>query len=236
MQTFTVNGVRIAATIGGTPGATPLVMLHSGGTGRFSWAEVAPAFAQTHHTVAVDLRGYGDSDWPGTYSFELMRDDVIGVLDQLGFERIDLVGHSMGGTVSWLIAQEQPERVTRLVIEDTPPPKPGSRRLELPATKPEGDLGHDWEAIVAVVGQLNDPDPRWWARLTEVTARTLVLAGGASSHVPQDVIAEAVTLVKDATLVEIPVGHHVHRDAFDRYMEVVVPFLTGQEWDVSRAG
>lgn len=226
MHVFTVDGVRIAATISGTPGATPLVMLHSGGTGRFSWDPVSPAFGRTHQVIALDLRGYGDSDWPGVYSFELMRDDVIGVLDQLGADRIDLVGHSMGGTVSWLIAQEQPERIARLVIEDTPPPKPGLWSADLPLTKPDGDLGHDWDAIVAIVGQLVDPDPRWWDRLPTVSARTLILAGGATSNVPQDAVSEAATLVPEAKLVEIPVGHHIHRDAFDQYMEVVVPFLT----------
>jgi len=226
MHVFTVNGIQIAATMSGTPGATPLIMLHSGGSGRTSWDPVTPAFTRTHQVVALDLRGYGDSDWPGAYSFELMRDDVIGVLDQLGADRIDLVGHSMGGTVAWLIAQEQPQRVARLVIEDTPPPKPGQRRLELPPAKPEGDLGHDWDAIVAIVGQLNDPDPRWWERLPEVTARTLIIAGGATSHVPQEALAEAAELVPDAKLAEVPVGHHIHRDALDRYMEIVVPFLT----------
>src|ERR1035438_7493297 len=69
-----------------------------------SWAAVAAQFAKRFRVYALDLRGHGDSDWPGIYSFELIRDDVLGVLDQLGLDRVTLVGHSMGGTVAYLVA------------------------------------------------------------------------------------------------------------------------------------
>jgi len=224
MDFFTVNGVRIAATISGTPGATPLILLHSGGSTRSTWDDVAPAFATTHHVHALDMRGYGDSDRPGAYSFELMRDDVLAVLDQIGADQVHLIGHSLGGTVAWLVAEEQPARIARMVVEDTVPAKPPVDVIEL-GPRPEGELAHDWAALEAIVGQLNNPDSGWWDRMPQITAPVLLLAGGPESHVRQDHIVEAAKLL-GAQLVEIPVGHHIHREALDRFLAVTVPFLT----------
>ncbi len=64
------------------------------------WTErdwhMPPQLAQTHRVYALDLRGHGASDFPGQYSFELMRDDVIGFLDAVEVGRCVLIGHSMG--------------------------------------------------------------------------------------------------------------------------------------------
>ncbi|MEV0269009.1 alpha/beta hydrolase [Hamadaea sp. NPDC050747] len=229
MEFFTVNGVRLAVEVSGAPGARPLLLLHSGGSTRSSWDSVAPAFAGSHRVYAVDLRGYGDSDRPGAYSFELMRDDVLGLLDVLGADAVDVIGHSLGGTVSWLVAQERPGRVRRLVIEDSPPPRAGDLRGGPLGPPPEEELPFAWEALVAVMGQLADPDPAWWDRLGLVSARVLLLAGGAASHVPQELFAVAAGRLADARVVEIPVGHHIHREALAEFLAVVVPFLTGPE-------
>ncbi|MEV0840326.1 alpha/beta fold hydrolase [Actinocatenispora sera] len=57
--------------------ARPMVLLHGSGSGMASWAETADAFADQWHVYMPDLRRYGDGSWPGTYSFEPMRDDVL---------------------------------------------------------------------------------------------------------------------------------------------------------------
>jgi pimeloyl-ACP methyl ester carboxylesterase len=64
------------------------------------------------------------SDWPGDYSFELMPGDVLEALNQLGLSKVTLVGHSMGGTMAYMIAEQHPHLVERLTIEDPPPPFP----------------------------------------------------------------------------------------------------------------
>jgi len=71
-----LGDVRLTYEVHGALDAPPLVLLHALGEDRSGWATVAARFGEHFQVVAVDLRGHGDSDWPGTYSFELMADDV----------------------------------------------------------------------------------------------------------------------------------------------------------------
>lgn len=219
----TVSGVRLACQVSGPGDAPAMVLLHALGEQSSSWDAVIVEFAQSFRVVALDLRGHGGSDRPGSYSFELMRDDVLGVFDQLGLDKITLVGHSMGGAVAYLVAQAQPARIDRLILEDTPPPFPREPR-PLP-TRPEGPLPFDWAVVPAIVSQVDEPDPDWWRRLTDITAPTLLIAGGPGSHIPQDKLEEAAARLPDGTMVTIPVGHHVHEVAPAEFTSAVREFL-----------
>lgn len=202
------DGHRIRCLLSGDPGAPVLVLLHGLGEGAVSWDGVAPVFAERFRVVALDLRGHGDSSWPGTYSYELMCDDVVGVLDVLGLGEVVLVGHSMGGAVAHLVTQTRPDRVAALVVEDAPPPYPREPR-PLPE-RPAGPLPFDWAVLVAVLTETDDPSMRWWPGLAGVTAPTLVVAGGPTSTVPQERLLEVVAAIPECALVTVPVGHHVH--------------------------
>ena len=118
------NGIRLAYFTSGRADGPPLVLLHSLGEPSATWDEIAPELGREYQLIAFDLRGHGDSDWPGEYSFELMRDDVLDALDQLGLEQVSIIGHSLGGTVASLVAEARPALVRQLVLEDTCPPKP----------------------------------------------------------------------------------------------------------------
>ncbi|NBM19778.1 alpha/beta fold hydrolase, partial [Streptomyces sp. GC420] len=98
--TVRANGLDLAYRVLGDPGAPALVLLHGRGGESGNWDGVAEELAESRRVYAVDLRGHGRSSWPGTYSFELMRDDVRAFLGALGVERADVVGHSMGGAVA----------------------------------------------------------------------------------------------------------------------------------------
>jgi len=230
------NGIRLAYFTSGRADGPPLVLLHSLGEPSATWDEIAPELGLRYRLIAFDLRGHGDSDWPGEYSFELMRDDVLDALDQLGLEQVSIIGHSLGGTVASLVAEARPGLVRQLVLEDTAPPKPpvpltpaeqaeqAARPRTMPSPPPE-KLPVDWPLVVAIGGQLKDPDPAWWAGLPSITARTLIIAGGEDSHVPQDLLAEAAQLIPDATLVSIPAGHRVHTMRPAEFTAAVLEFL-----------
>jgi 3-oxoadipate enol-lactonase len=201
-----------------------MVFLHALGEQGSTWDAVMTAFASSFRVVAIDLRGHGKSDRPGAYSFELMRDDVLGVLDDLDLPQLTLVGHSMGGTVAYLIAEEQPSRIGRLILEDTPPPFPRDRAVP---QRPDGPIQFDWPVVPAIAAQLNDPDPRWWDLLTEITAPTLIVAVGPASHIPQAKLAEVAVRIPRCTMETIPAGHHVHAARPAEFTSAVRRFLAG---------
>jgi pimeloyl-ACP methyl ester carboxylesterase len=205
--TIEAGGVRLAYRAWGARAAPPLVLLHGLGEGAADWDGVAPAFARHWRVYALDLRGHGRSDWPGAYSIELMRADVLGFLDALGLDQVDLIGHSMGGLVACLLAQARPERVRALILEDIGVIEP--RPSEVPG-RPAGELPFDWAMVLAIRRQIDSPDPAWWDRLSELTAATLVIGGGPASHVPQDRVAELARRIPGARLETIEAGHLVH--------------------------
>ncbi|MER5662317.1 alpha/beta fold hydrolase [Streptomyces mirabilis] len=221
-RTVDVGGVRLVCQVWGQESAAPLVLLHALGENSADWAEVMPALARGRRVYALDLRGHGRSDWPGEYSLELMRADVLRFLDVLGLGTVDLIGHSMGGVVAYLLAQERPERVSRLVLEDVPVPRP---REKTTPTRPDGELTFDWDMVVAIRRQIDTPEPAWLEGLSGITADTLVLAGGPASHVPQDGIAELARRVPGGRVVTIPVGHLIHSAAPQQFTEAVCAFL-----------
>ncbi|WP_344634564.1 alpha/beta hydrolase [Kitasatospora cystarginea] len=216
------GGLRLAYQVSGPAGAPALLLLHALGEEASGWEGVVPAFARDWRVHALDLRGHGCSDQPGEYSFELMREDVLGFLDELGLDRVDLVGHSMGGVVAYLLAQEHGERIRRLVLEDVPPPFP--REPSTP-TKPEEPTVFDWAVVPAIRGQVDSPDPGWLTRMPEITVPTLVVAGGSGSHVPQDRIAELAWRLPDCRIVTLEAGHMVHNTMPEEFAEVVLEFL-----------
>jgi len=201
-----------------------MVLLHALGVDSASWEAVRAAFDNSFRVVAIDARGHGESERPDTYSFELMRDDVIGVLDQLNLQQVTLVGHSMGGTVAYLVAQEQPNRFERFILEDTPPPYPMERAVSTRTRRPE-PLPFDPAVLPAIAAQIANPDPAWWDRLADITAPTLLIAGGPSSHIPQEKLVEVAAALPTSTLVTIPVGHSVHQNSPAEFTTAITAFL-----------
>ncbi|MGB9035684.1 hypothetical protein BLJ79_20855 [Arthrobacter sp. UCD-GKA] len=216
------SGIRIACHLSGPLGGPAMVLLHALGEQAASWSGVAPRFASRYRVVNLELRGHGSSDRPGVYSFELMRDDVIEVLEVLGLHDVVLVGHSMGGAVAYLVAQAQPGRIARLVVEDVPPPFPRVRQVP---ERPKGALGFDWAVVPAIVDQVNDPTRRWWKRLTDISSPTLLIGGGPASHIPQELLVEVSETIPECTLVTMPVGHNVHQVQPSNFSDVVLGWL-----------
>uniref|UniRef100_B8HRV1 Alpha/beta hydrolase fold protein n=1 Tax=Cyanothece sp. (strain PCC 7425 / ATCC 29141) TaxID=395961 RepID=B8HRV1_CYAP4 len=128
------NGVKLHYV---TQGEGPLMlMLHGFPEFWYSWRHQIPEFAKDHKVVALDLRGYNDSDKPqdaGSYSMDELLLDVEGVLQGLGYDRCILVGHDWGGAIAWCFASVYPQYVEKLIILNMPHPakfRQGLRTLE----------------------------------------------------------------------------------------------------------
>ncbi|HET6857110.1 MAG TPA: alpha/beta fold hydrolase [Streptomyces sp.] len=220
--TVRANGLRMAYRVWGDAAAPPVVLLHGRTADSARWTHIAEELAATRRVYALDLRGHGQSEWPGSYGYEQMRDDVRAFLDVLGLDRVDLIGHSMGGAVAALVAQAHPERVGRLVMEE-PPPFPADPRRPDPVRTDEV-LGYDWAVVVDTDAQYNDPDPAWAEGLAGITAPALLLAGGAISFIPQDRLAQMAERIPGCRLVTIGAGHLIHQRSPGPYLAELKAF------------
>ena len=222
-----LRGLRFRIREAGDPRQPAVVLLHHLGGDADGWDEVARALSDRFRTIALDQRGHGRSARAPVYSFEEMRDDVAALADRVGLVRFSLIGHTMGGTVGFLVAQRWPERVEALVIEDTPPPRGAS--LPEPPAEPPGPVPFDWPLARAIVRQLNAPDPKYWEELSAIRARTLIIGGGATSPIPQDSLVEVARRIPLARLRTIEgAGHLVHATRPAEFAALVRPFLLGE--------
>jgi pimeloyl-ACP methyl ester carboxylesterase len=114
------TGPRLHYAEYGNTGGAPVVFLHGWPDSWFSFSRVLPLLPNTLRALAVDQRGFGDSDRPESgYAITDLGGDVIAFLDALQVERATLVGHSFGSFVARQAAIAHPERVNALVLIGT---------------------------------------------------------------------------------------------------------------------
>jgi pimeloyl-ACP methyl ester carboxylesterase len=108
---ISANGIRLHIA---EMGSGPLVLLlHGFGQFWWTWHEQLPALAEAgYHAVAVDMRGFGDSDKPPRgYDGWTLGGDIAGLIKTLGAKKAHLVGHSIGGLAVWGTAALHPRLV-----------------------------------------------------------------------------------------------------------------------------
>ncbi len=125
LRDIDAGGIRIRAATGGS--GPPLLLLHGHPQTHSTWHAVAPVLARRFSVVAMDLRGYGDSDKPeggpghAAYAKRAMAADAVAVMRALGHARFAVVGHDRGGRVAHRMALDHPQAVTRLALFDIAP-------------------------------------------------------------------------------------------------------------------
>ena len=133
-QTGTVQSgdVEIFYRRFGTPGRTPLVIVHGASFFSYDWIEVAAAIATDREVAAMDMRGFGDSSWSPSkdYAVAAMGGDIAALASHLGWESFIPVGHSMGGRgVAWCTANNTPRVSSAVLVDYSPDNAPaGSKR------------------------------------------------------------------------------------------------------------
>jgi haloacetate dehalogenase len=105
----------------------PILLLHGFPQTHLMWRGVAPLLARNFTVVCADLRGYGRSGSPASaadhapYAKRSMAQDMVTVMEQLGFRRFSVAGHDRGGRVAYRMALDHPDRVDRLAVLDILP-------------------------------------------------------------------------------------------------------------------
>ncbi|UCE30325.1 MAG: alpha/beta fold hydrolase [Burkholderiales bacterium] len=99
---------------------TPILFLHGVGGNRSAWSGQLDEFSRSHCAIAIDIRGYGDSDdYEGALRFEDVVADCERVLDAVGAERCHFVGLSMGGLIGQVFICTRPQRLLSATLADT---------------------------------------------------------------------------------------------------------------------
>lgn len=114
-----VDGHRVAFVRCGA--GEPLIFIHGITTSSFIWDDLLPILNGQHEVVAVDLLGTGASDRPvpSDCSLSAHADRVMSLVDELGFEKIHLVGHDIGGGIAQILSVRNPDRVSTLGLVNT---------------------------------------------------------------------------------------------------------------------
>nr|WP_255370348.1 alpha/beta hydrolase [Roseateles sp. YR242] len=121
LQDIATNGTTLHVRVGGTGPA--VVLIHGFGDTGDMWTPLAIELAKDHRVVVPDLRGMGLSAKPEDgFEKKNQAKDIRGVLEKLGIDQADIVGHDIGVMVAYAYAAAYPTKTTKLVVMDAPPP------------------------------------------------------------------------------------------------------------------
>ncbi len=129
LHRIAANGITLNARVADERSKPPLLLLHGHPQTHLIWHRVAPKLAEHFTLVAVDLRGYGDSDKPASdasvnhapYSKRVMAQDMVSVMQTLGFARFKVLAHDRGARVTHRMLVDHPTVVERATLLDISP-------------------------------------------------------------------------------------------------------------------
>jgi esterase len=143
--------------IHGTATEEPTLLIVHGlfGSAR-NWGVIAKRLSDERQVVAVNMRNHGDSQWSDTHSYGDLADDLAKVIDHIGGP-MDVMGHSMGGKASMMLALRNPHLVRRLTVADIAPVAYSHSQMQYIKAMRDVDLSKverrsDAEAQLAVLG------------------------------------------------------------------------------------
>lgn len=216
-----VNGIKLYyATIGRGP---PVVLLHGGLANSDYWGNQVVALKPDHTVILVDSRGHGRSTRDARpYGYDLMADDVIGLLDLLKVQRTDVVGWSDGGIIALDLAMRYPSRISKVFafaantktsgvkadVEKNPVfaafiERAGGEYRKLSATPDQ------YDAFVAQVSHMWASQPDWTDdQLKKITAPVIVADGDHDEAIERDHTEYIAATIPGAGLLILPNTSH----------------------------
>ena len=245
------DGVKIYYEVHGS--GPPLLLTHGFSSTSAMWQDQIAALSKGHRLVLWDMRGHGQSDYPGdpsSYSEALTVADMAALLDEVGAERAIVGGLSLGGYMSLAFYRAHPQRVRALLIIDTGPgfKKDDARetwnkrahdtgdRFEreglsvLESASPErSTVSHrDASGLAhAARGMLTQRDARVIELLPDIKVPCLVVVGAddAPFLAASDYMAAKIPKAKKVVIPSA--GHAVNIDQPQAFLAAVLPFLDG---------
>lgn len=127
------NGITLHTAVAGPADGPAVILLHGFPEFWYGWRKQIPALVEAGFRVWVpDQRGYNLSDKPrelAAYRQSVLAEDILGLIDATGQERVYLAGHDWGAAVAWRVASLHPERLRHVAILNVPHPSVAYRRI-----------------------------------------------------------------------------------------------------------
>lgn len=251
-RSVNVDGVNLSILEAGT--GDPVIFVHGVVTTSNIFPKYLGAYSPNFRGIAVDLRGYGDSDKPDTgFTIDQFSKDLIKLADDLRIEKPVWVGVSMGGMILQRLALDHPSRVSALVLVST---TDGAMILDphIPSIGAPRDYREVSKNMIvesfppgtdaAVYQPLLDRIPTWNAtvirqaltsmsrfnvhgQLSQIRVPTLVMVG-AKDDVATPAIAKGIQeQIPGAQVKEFNTGHFMMAEDPERFLFVLGEFLRG---------
>jgi len=115
MPLVTANNVKINYIEQGA-GDEVIVFIHGYSGALGDWREVLERLPKEYHAYALDLRGHGQSEKPGSYRLNEIVEDIYAFSRELGIGQFFYVGHSLGGKIGYQFALDHPEVLKAMVL------------------------------------------------------------------------------------------------------------------------
>ena len=221
MPTVKVNDLNVYYEIYGD--GEPLVILQEAGIEISSMYGILDLFVENYQVIALDNRGAGRTDMPDEhYSIEMMAEDTIGLMDEIGLESAHFLGMSMGARIALVMAAKYPERVKSLILNAAAVSFPDVFKSILGVSLENVDLREKLLLKTGIVFiQKYPPNPESFLRqlkavadfdgrdyLNQINAPTLVINGTKDHLVPMNLTNELTEGIKNSKLIIVDEGHY----------------------------
>lgn len=117
MDRILINDIHLSYEVRGT--GKPILFLHGAYLSKKEWSHQLDEFAKDYQVIAMDLPGHGASDKLARYSVEVMAEYIFKFIEVVRITSCIICGHSLGGMVAQVIAQEHPNVVEKVILADT---------------------------------------------------------------------------------------------------------------------
>jgi pimeloyl-ACP methyl ester carboxylesterase len=237
-----VNGIKINYAVYGE--GSPVILLHGGLANLEYWGNQIPAVAAHHMVIAMDSRGHGRSTRDARpYGYDLMADDVVGLMDVLGVRKADIVGWSDGGILGLDLAMRYPDRIGKVFafaantvtsglkddIDKNPTFNAYIERAgqEYRAHSPTPT---EYDAFVEQISKMWDTQPNWTdAQLQTITAPVQVVDGDHDEAIRRDHTEYIAATVPGAGLLILPnMSHFAFLQDPALFNATILDFLDGK--------